>query len=331
MSTQLFLNLSSTFLENNLLSKDYKQTTSDASAPPPSQSDSTSIHMEATPSGGSTQHDIPQRGEEEISTDGQDPNQNVKVEAFSGCNESNTGCQAIRKTVPEITSEGMANALAEQEKQQQRKEQYHKIYETRKRHALEKNFAAFEAVQHRYILSCGQPVLTIVSNSKETCVIPQDDDETTDYDSDEDGENGREEEDEEEISQRYSEFVQAIGYTEPLDNVAHATVMNYLNTYNLNRLENARVRQFELRIVRSNIAEKILLSIKSQKKESTTRTRMWSRQTWNQEMNKAIRHYKKSDSYWKDRMSVLEERLNRSWNENVARAKQDLQKHHLDV
>ncbi|KAG0287319.1 hypothetical protein BGZ96_008772 [Linnemannia gamsii] len=213
--------------------------------------------------------------------------------------------------------------LADQE-EQERKERLEKkrreIYETRKVYALDKNLAAFEKIQGRYKLPSGQPILKILKNGKEV-EREIEDGEMTGYDTDED--DGADN-DKDADTQRYNDFVQAVGCcNEPLDPSENKILLAYLNSYLHSRWEYARARRFNMGTVRSSMAEKILLSIKNQRRVPETWT--WSNRKWNREMNEAILHHKKTDSFWKGRMAVLDERLAKSWQENVEGARRDLQ------
>ncbi|KAF9287498.1 hypothetical protein BGZ88_008583 [Linnemannia elongata] len=212
-------------------------------------------------------------------------------------------------------------ALEEQEKQerQERLERRRKaIYEARRKSALEKNIAAFDIVHRRYMLPSGQPMLKILRNGKEVA-SEEDEGQVTDYDSDEDG---GEDINEDAVTQRYNDFVQAVGCCQPLDTAERTILSNYLDTYLLRRCEYAGGRRLDMRGVRNSMAEKILLSIKNQKRTPETWT--WSSRNWSREMNKAILHHKKTDSYWKARAALLDDRLAESWQENVEGARRDL-------
>ncbi|KAF8939110.1 hypothetical protein BGZ47_008318 [Haplosporangium gracile] len=219
---------------------------------------------------------------------------------------------------PSATSAEMAD-LKQQESQERLEGRRREIYEARRKYALEKNLAAFEIVRRRYMLPSGQPMLKILDNGKEV-ERKEDEGEMTVYDSDEDG--GGDNDDEEEM-QRYNDFVQAAGYSnEPLDSSEHKILSTYLSSYLLSRLEYARAMRFDMRLVRTSMAEKILLSVKNQKRLSETWT--WSCHRWSREMNEAILHHKKTDSLWKARVAVLDDRLAKSWQENVEGARRDL-------
>lgn len=209
-------------------------------------------------------------------------------------------------------------ALEEQEKQERLERRLNAIYEARKKNALEKNLAAFDIVRRRYMLPSGQPMLKILRNGKD---VDREGDEgqATDYDSDEDD---GEDNDENAKTQRYNDFVQAVGCCEPLDAAEHKILSNYLSTYLLRRWEYAGGRRLDMRGVRNSMAEKILLSIKNKKRTPETWT--WSSRRWSREMNEAILHHKKTDSYWKARAALLDDRLAKSWQENVEGARRDL-------
>lgn len=209
-------------------------------------------------------------------------------------------------------------ALKEQEEPKGLDMRLNAIYEARKKNALEKNLAAFDIVRRRYMLPSGQAMLTILRNGKDVD-REEDEGEATDYDSDEDD---GEENDEDAKTQRYNDFVQAVGCSEPLDAAEHKILSNYLHTYLLRRWEYAGGRRLDMRGVRNSMAEKILLSIKSQKRTPETWT--WSSRKWSREMNEAILHHKKTDSYWKARAALLDDRLAESWQENVEGARREL-------
>jgi hypothetical protein len=208
----------------------------------------------------------------------------------------------------------------EQERQERLEKKRREIYEARKAHALDKNLAAFEAVQRRYMLPSGQPMLKILKNGKEVDREAEDG-EMTGYDSDED--DGADS-DNDANTQWYNDFVQAVGCcSQPIDPSENKILLTYLKSYLHSRWEHARGRRFNMGTVRSSMAEKILLSVKSQKR--VPETWIWSGQKWNREMNEAILQHKKTDSFWKGRMAVLDERLAKSWQENVDGARRDLQ------
>lgn len=209
----------------------------------------------------------------------------------------------------------------EQERQERLEMKRKKIYEARKAYALDKNLAAFEMIQRRFKLPSGQPILKILKNGKEVDRKDDEDGEMTGYDTDED--DGTDNDKDADI-QRYNDFVQAVGcYNGPLDPSENKILLAYLNSYLHSRWEYARGRRFNMGTVRSSMAEKILLSVKNQKRVPETWT--WSSRKWNRKMNEAILHHKKTDSFWKGRMAVLDERLAKSWHENVEGARRDLQ------
>ncbi|KAF9133248.1 hypothetical protein BGX30_012346 [Mortierella sp. GBA39] len=211
-------------------------------------------------------------------------------------------------------------AVLEEQKKQERLERKRKaIYEARKMNALEKNLAAFDIVRRRYMLPSDQPMLKILRNGKEVDG-EEDEGQTTDYDSDEDD---GEDNDEDAKTQRCSDFIQAVGCCEPLEAAEHKILSNYLNTYLLRRWEYAGGRRLDMRGVRNSMAEKILLSIKSQKRTPES-SWTWSSRKWSRKMNEAILHHKKTDSYWKARAALLDDRLAKSWQENVEGARRDL-------
>ncbi|KAF9150484.1 hypothetical protein BG015_007711 [Linnemannia schmuckeri] len=237
---------------------------------------------------------------------------------FSGVTADGQSFNATDPGGPSAMSDEMYD-LEQQENQERLERRRREIYEARRKYALEKNLAAFEIVRRRYMLPSGQPMLKILGNGKEVD-REEDEGDTTDYDSDED--DGEDNDDEEEI-QRYSNFVQAVGCSnEHLDSSEHKILSAYLSSYLLSRLEYARARRFDMRLVRTSMAEKILLSIKNQKRISETWT--WSSRRWSREMNEAILHHKKTDSLWKARVAVLDDRLAKSWQENVEGARRDL-------
>ncbi|KAG9065650.1 hypothetical protein KI688_001939 [Linnemannia hyalina] len=229
--------------------------------------------------------------------------------------------QSLNATDPggPSTMTGKIAVLEEQKKQERLERKRKAIYEARKMNALEKNLAAFDIVCRRYMLASDQPMLKIVRNGKDVD-REENEGQTTDYDSDEDD---GEDNDEDAKIQRCSDFIQAVGCREPLEAAEHKILSNYLNTYLLRRWEYAGGRRLDMRGVRNSMAEQILLSIKSQKRTPES-SWTWSSRKWSREMNEAILHHKKTDSYWKARAALLDDRLAKSWQENVEGARRDL-------
>ncbi|KAF9124622.1 hypothetical protein BGW39_008080, partial [Mortierella sp. 14UC] len=292
-------------------------TSIDASAVPPSQAQSKS-----TPS---VIHPPSQAESSSGHVPPADNDKNVKVLAVESSSYSTTTRRPAASVISRGASPRAVDMVAELErqKQEEKKRRAKDILAARRNYALARNLEAYESVRRRYLLPSGEPILKVL---KDKDVVTGEEEEEqgcmTEYDSDEDGGREGEGEDEEVVAKRHNDFVLAVGIKEPLDASAQKIVSTYLNTYLLSLSDNARSRRFDMRGVRRNMAEKTMLLVRNQKRVPETWT--WSPQKWSREMNEAIRHHKKTDSLWTERMLVLEERLAKSWKENVEGARGDL-------
>ncbi|KAG0281321.1 hypothetical protein BGZ95_004958 [Linnemannia exigua] len=290
------------------------QTFANASTPPNearSESTSSVIHPPSQP-GGMSGH-VPQA----------DKDKNVKVLADESSNKTSVPDQSVVSEAFVISSRAIdESAEREIQRQEEKKRRVKEIQVAKRKYAMARNLEAYEGVRRRYMLPSGEPILKILKD-KVTVAVGKEEEDTTEYDTDEDGGRVGEGEDQEVVAQMYSDFVLAVGINEPLDAAGQKIVSTYLGTYLLSRLEYARARHFDMRSMRSNMAEKTMLWVQNQKRVPESWT--WSSQKWNREMNEAIRHHKKTDAHWNKRMVVLEERLAKSWKENVEGARRELQ------
>ncbi|KAF9908396.1 hypothetical protein EC991_009851 [Linnemannia zychae] len=227
-------------------------------------------------------------------------------------------------TISESASSQAVNVAAEVEKQtQEEKSRREKdILIARISYVLARNLEAYESVRRRFLLPSGEPILK-VSKDKDVATGEEEQIAMMECNLNDDGGQEGDGEDEELITKKRNDFILELGIKEPLDASAQKIVSTYFTTYLLSLSDNARNRRFDMRGVRRNMAEKIMLLVKNQKR--VPETWIWSCRKWNQEMNEAIRHHKKTDSLWNERMLVLEERLVKSWKENVEGARRDLQ------
>ncbi|KAG0377162.1 hypothetical protein BGX24_006633 [Mortierella sp. AD032] len=292
------------------------KTSANASAPPSeARSESTSSVNHPPSHPGSTSGHVPQA----------DRDKNIKVLAGERTNKTSVLDQSVVSVAFGKASSAMGEAVERERQQQEEKKRRAKDIQVAKRkYAMARNLEAYEGVKRRYMLSSGEPILMLLKDKATTVAEGEEDEgDMIEYDSDDDRGREGQGEDQEVITQRYNDFVLAMGINEPLDTAGQKIVSTYLGTYLLSRLDYARARHFDMRSVRSNMAEKTMFWVQSQKRVPETLT--WSSQKWNREMNEAIRHHKRTDTHWHKRMGVLEERLAKSWKENVEGARRELQ------
>jgi hypothetical protein len=139
---------------------------------------------------------------------------------------------------------------------------------------------------------------------------------TTDYDSDEDfwiegGDN----------KATFSNFVEAAGYKEPLDEPTKTTLTKYWKAYQFDLHKTAGIQQTNFKLSRNTVLRTILELLKHQSKD----TQIWSARKLSREMNEGLQYHKRTDLMWKfNGVETNNKNLAKSWNNNIQWAKRNL-------